>query len=152
LALALLLWPLAAWSTQRFQADEWVTECNGTPSTQGAGCSIMVPFWQIAIGGKGSFALVIMLQTGNVGIVGRPPPVRAELRVDKNPPITCRGARYCIFPEAQSLQIVRQLTSASLILIDVYTTRAQFGFSLSPQGYRAGIAQARAWGYQTSRN
>lgn len=148
LVVALLLWAPAALSMQRFQADEWVTECGRAPATGSANCSIMVPFWQLAEGGMGSFALVVMLQTGNIGIVGSPAPVRAVLRVDKGQPVTCRAARYCIFPAAQSLEMVKQLAKASLILIDVYTARSQFSFSLSPMGYQAGIAQVRAWGYQ----
>ena len=148
LVIALLLWAPTALSMQRFQADKWVTECGGAPAAGSAICSIMVPFWQLAEGGVGSFALVVMLQTGNIGIVGSPIPVRAVLRVDKGQPANCRGARYCIFPAAESLEIVKQLAKASLILIDVYTSRSQFSFSLSPMGYQAGIAQVRAWGYQ----
>jgi hypothetical protein len=144
----LLLCTRAAFSMQRYQADDWITECGEAPGARSANCSIMVPFWQLAKGGKGSFALVVMLQTGDIGIVGSPPPVKAVLRVDKGPPVTCRGARYCIFPGAQSLQTVRRLAKASLILIDVYTARSQFSFSLSPMGYQAGIAQVRAWGYR----
>lgn len=146
LIVVVLSTPLAAIAMQRFQADEWITECDGS----GGSCSVTVPFWQTADGGKGSFALVVMLRTGNIGIVGTPPPVRAVLRIDKSPPATCRGAHYCIFPPGQSLAFVRQLANASLILIDVFTAKSQFSFSLSPKGYQAGIAQIRAWGYQLS--
>jgi hypothetical protein len=132
---------------QRFQADEWITECSGPPASSAANCSITVPFWQTEDRRKGSFALVVMLQTGNIGIVGSPAPVKAVLRVDKNRADTCQSTRYCIFTTAQSLAIVRQLVNASLILIDVYTAKSQFHFSLSPKGYQAGIAQIRAWGY-----
>jgi hypothetical protein len=144
--MAFLLWSPPALAMQRYQADEWIAEC-GNRAAQGT-CSIMVPFWQTAVGGQGSFVLVIMLQTGNVAIVGTPAPVKAVLRVDKGLPATCQGGRYCIFPAAQSLAIVRQLAKASLILIDVFTAKAEFSFSLSLTGYRAGIAQIQAWGYQ----
>jgi hypothetical protein len=135
-------------ATEKFRSDEWITECNGTPGGGGADCSITVPFWQEANGGKGSFALVVMLQTGNIGIVGQPFPVKAVLRIDKNPPFECRQARYCIFPSAQALAIVNQLESGSLILVDVFTAKAEFNFSLTPKGYQAAIAQIRAWGYR----
>jgi len=138
----------AAPAAQKFRADEWITECDGSPGRGAADCSITVPFWQAGDQGKGSFALVVMLQTGNVGIVGQPFPVKAVLRVDKNPPIECRQARYCIFPMAQSLAIVNQLEIGSLILIDVFTAKSEFSFSLTPKGYQAGIAQIRAWGYR----
>jgi len=111
-----------------------------------------VPFWQTGDDGKGSFALVVMIQTGNIGIVGSPAPAKAVLRVDKNPAAACRGARYCIFPTAQSIALVRQLDIGSLILIDVFTAKSRFSFSLSPKGYQAGVAQIRAWGYQVSAN
>jgi hypothetical protein len=137
---------------QRFQADEWITECGGRPGGISPDCSITVPFWQAGDHGKGSFALVVMLDTGNIGIVGTPPPVKAVLRIDRNRAATCSGARYCIFPTAQSLAAVRQLDTASLILIDVYTAKSRFSFSLSPKGYQAGLAQVRAWGYQLSAN
>ena len=152
MAFLLWQWAPAARSMQRYQADDWVTECGGAPGSSGAICSMMVPFWQTAEGGKGSFALVVMLQTDNIGIVGSPAPVKAVLRVDKSPPATCRGGHYCIFSTAQSLAIVNQLAKASLILIDVFTARSQYSFSLSPEGYRAGIAQIRAWGYQLTRS
>jgi hypothetical protein len=138
----------AAPAGQKFRADEWITECDGSPGRGGADCSIMVPFWQGEDHGRGSFALVVMLQTGNVGIVGQPFPVKAVLRVDKNPPMECRQTRYCIFPPAQSAAVVKQLEIGSLILIDVFTAKSQFSFSLTPKGYQAGIAQIRAWGYR----
>jgi hypothetical protein len=148
LATFLLSFPHMAVAAQRFQADDWITECGGRPDDNDADCSLTVPFWQTTYGGNGSFALVVMLQTGNVGIVGSPQPLKAELRVDKGAAATCRGSRYCVFPAVQSLAVVKQLANASLILIDVFTAKTQFRFSLSPKGYQAGIAQIRAWGYQ----
>jgi hypothetical protein len=142
--------PLApAWSGggQKFRADEWVTECDSATGVEVPNCSITVPFWQTRGDPKGSFALVVMLQTGNIGIVGQPSPVRAVLRVDKNPPVECSQPRYCVFPSAQAFAVLRQLKVGSLILIDVYTERGTFTFSLTPKGYQAGLAQIRAWGY-----
>lgn len=139
-----------AWSAgQRYQADEWITECNSGPSAGGADCSITIPFWQAQRDARGSFALVVMLQTGNIGIVGQPFPTRAVLRVDKNPPVECRQERYCVFPSIQSLGVLKQLSEGSLVLIDVYTAKGVFRFSLTPKGFQAGIAQIRAWGYRT---
>ncbi len=140
----------AASATLRFRADEWVTECGGSLGSPATDCSITVPFWQTGDDGKGSFALVVMLETGNIGIVGQPTPVRAVLQIDRNPPIECRATRYCIFPTAQSLSAVRELGVGSLVLIDVFTTRTHFSFSLTPKGYQAGVAQIRAWGYRIS--
>lgn len=140
--------PNATWAAaQRYQADEWITECSPNPLAAGE-CSITVPFWQAARGARGSFALVVMLQTGNIGIVGQPFPLRAVLRVDKNPPVECRQARYCVFPSAQAWGVLRELKVGSLVLIDVYTAKGLYSFSLTPKGYQAGLAQIRAWGYR----
>jgi hypothetical protein len=133
---------------QTFRSDEWITECEASPGSGAPDCSITIPFWQAQGDRDGSFALVVMLQTGNIGIVGQPFPMKAVLRVDKNPPIECRQTRYCIFPSAQALAIVKQLTVGSLILIDVFTAKGAFSFSLTPKGYQAGIAKIRAWGYR----
>jgi hypothetical protein len=140
-----------AWAAagQKSQADEWITECDSVTAAGTPDCSITVPFWQTLGEPKGSFALVVMLQTGNIGIVGQPVPVRALLRVDRNPPIECRQSRYCVFPSIQALAVLSQLKVGSLILIDVFTEKGAFNFSLTPKGYRAGMAQIRAWGYRT---
>lgn len=135
-------------AAQQFRSDEWITECEGGGRGGVADCSITVPFWQTQDRVKGSFALVVMLDTGNIGIVGQPPPLRAVLRVDRNPPVECRQSQYCIFPTAQALAIVRQLAAGSLILVDVVTARSTFRFSLTPKGFQAGIAKVRAWGYR----
>jgi len=133
---------------QTFRSDEWITECEANPGGGTPDCSITLPFWQAGGDQNGSFALVVMLQTGNIGIVGQPIPVRAVLRVDKNPPIECRQARYCVFPSAQALTVVKQLKVGSLVLIDVFTVKGTFSFSSTPKGYQAGIAKIRAWGYR----
>lgn len=139
----------SAAKAQKFRADEWITECDRAAGLGSADCSITVPFWQSRGEPRGSFALVIMLQTGNIGIVGHPFPVKAMLRVDKNPPIECRQERYCIFPSMQALAVLKQLKVGALILIDVFTANGAYKFSLTPKGYQAGIAQIRAWGYRT---
>jgi hypothetical protein len=146
--LVALLVQAASATGEKFRADEWVTECDSGPTTGIPDCSITVPFWQTQGVPKGSFALVVMIETGNIGIVGQPFPIRAILRVDKNPPAECRQARYCVFPTAQALAVLKQLKIGSLILIDVYTDRGEFNFSLTPKGFQAGIAQIRAWGYR----
>jgi len=147
LSVQVLILPTAT-GEQTFRSDEWITECEASPGGDASDCSITVPFWQARGDGDGSFALVVMLQTGNIGIVGQPFPVKAVLRVDKNPPIECKQARYCIFPSAQALAIVKQLEIGSLILIDVFTAKGTFSFSSTPKGYQAGIAKIRAWGYR----
>jgi hypothetical protein len=143
------LGPSLAEAGQSYRADEWITECDTGLRASAADCSITVPFWQSQRRSQGSFALVIMLQTGNIGIVGEPFPTRAVLRVDKNPAVECKQMRYCIFPTSQAFAVLKQLKVGSLILIDVYTVKGVFNFSLTPKGFQAGIAQIRAWGYRT---
>jgi hypothetical protein len=153
--LVLLICVVEAWgasravAAQKFRADEWVTQCDSAPGAGAPDCSITVPFWQTRGAPRGSFALVVLLQTGNIGIVGEPFPTRAVLRIDKNPPIECREARYCVFPSVQALAALKQLKVGSLVLIDVYTEKGEFSFSLTPKGFQAGMAQIRAWGYRT---
>jgi hypothetical protein len=101
----LLCAPGAASATLRFRADEWVTECGGSLGSPATDCSITVPFWQTGDDGKGSFALVVMLETGNIGIVGHPTPVRAVLRIDRNPPIELAVLR--VAPPSGSLSLLR---------------------------------------------
>jgi hypothetical protein len=139
-------------AARRYQADNWIAECDGPPGSRGGACSMTVPFWQTAENGQGSFALVVMLQTGDVGLVGTPAPVRAVLRIDQHPEAVCRGERYCIFPIAQSRALLREFDAASLIKIDVFTAKSRFSFILSPDGYRAGMAEIRAWGYRLGEN
>ena len=149
LPLVISAWAIAvtaAAEEQKFQSDEWVTECD--TATGAPDCSITVPFWQGERQRDGAFALVVMLQTGNIGIIGQPSPTRAVLRVGKNPPIECRQARYCIFPSGQALAVLRQLKDASVMLVDVFTTKGTFSFNLTPKGYQAGIAKIRSWGYR----
>jgi hypothetical protein len=75
--------------------------------------------------------------------------LRQPVSKDKNPPIECTQPRYCVFPSSESLAVLRQFKVGSLILIDVFTDKGAFNFSLTPKGYQAGIAQIRAWGYPT---
>jgi hypothetical protein len=140
--------PVAAATVEKYRSDEWITVCEPEPGTRTIGCSITVPFGEVRKGEGGSFALVVLLDAGYIGIVGRPFPVRAVLRIDGDTPIECRNGRYCLFPRDQSLVAINELAVGSVILIDVFTARATFRFSLTPRGYQAGIAQIRAWGHR----
>lgn len=138
----------AAPAVRRYQSDDWIAVCETAPGSGAPECSITVPFGGIQNGAKGAFALLVVLDSGSIGIVGRPFPVHADLRVDGNRPIECRQPRYCLFPPEESLAAIKELDEGSLILIDISTARASFHFSLTPRGYQAGIAEIRAWGYR----
>jgi hypothetical protein len=140
--------PVAAATVEKYRSDEWITVCEPEPGTRTIGCSIMVPFGEIRNGKGGSFALVVLLDAGYIAIVGQPFPVRAVLRIDRDLPIECREWRYCLFRRDQSVAAIKELEVGSLILVDVFTVRATFRFSLTPRGYQAGIAQIRAWGHR----
>jgi hypothetical protein len=139
---------VAAAAVERYRSDDWITVCEPGAAPGTAICSLTVPFGGIQDGKRGAFALVAALDSGTIGIVGQPFPVRAMLRIDKAPPIECREWRYCLFSQDQSLAAIKELEVGSLLLIDVHTARAAFRFSLTARGYRAGIAQIRAWGYR----
>jgi hypothetical protein len=144
LLLALGALPAAA---EKYQSDEWVTECGVGPETGARECTITVPFQEREKGGKGAFALVVALSSGDLAVVGEPFPLRAELRVDGNPAIECKEPRYCLFARGDSRAVLDELRTGSVILIDVFTAKTAFRASLTARGYRAGIAQIRAWGY-----
>jgi len=130
-------------AAERFQADQWVTECEGQ-----AGCSIITPFGQTgSTPGSGSFALALSLDGGMLTIVGEPPPLAATVQVDKNPSVRCTGPRYCIFAPGQSARLAAELVAGSLALVEVKTARGTFHSSLSTKGFQAGIAKLRAWSY-----
>jgi hypothetical protein len=139
-------------AVERYQSDEWLTVCESEAGSRMSGCSLTVPFGGVQNDKRGAFAMVVVLDSGMIGIVGLPYPVRAMLRIDKDPPIECDHWRYCLFPQDQSQAAIKELEVGSLILIDVYTSRATFRFSLTPRGYQAGIAQIRAWGYRLPRD
>jgi hypothetical protein len=134
--------------TLRFQADDWVAECDTSQATD-AECSIIGVFSsENAIGPKGSFSLLIDLRNNLVAVVGKPFPGRALIRVDKNPPMECRGERYCIFSNDDVETIVRQLKSGSLVLVDVFAGKSLFRSSLSTKGYRADLDKIQAQGFR----
>jgi hypothetical protein len=135
-------------AVERYRSDDWITVCEPEAGTKTPGCSLTVSFGGVQNDRRGAFAMVVALDSGVIGIVGIPYPVQALLRIDKDPPIKCDEWRYCLFSRDQSMAAIKEFEAGSLILIDVYTSRATFRFSLTPRGYRAGIAQIRAWGYQ----
>jgi invasion protein IalB len=136
----------AAAAGQKYQSGDWITECEtgvGTPE-----CSLMVPFSKTENGQRGAFALAVMVSTGDIAIVGQPVPVRAVVHIGNNPPIECKEMQSCLFPRERSIAAIGQLSTASVILVDVLTAKASFKFSLTTRGYQAGLAQIRAWGYR----
>jgi hypothetical protein len=132
-------------ASERFQSDEWITECDGGAV---AGCSIMAPFRQPnARGGIGSFTLAVDVESGVAAIVGQPTPLTATLQIDKNQRIGCTGPRYCIFAADVARTAASELAAGSVVLIDVATKEGPFHVSLSTKGFHAGIAKIRAWSY-----
>jgi hypothetical protein len=145
---SLLITAVPAATTEKYPPD-WITACGPVADGRASGCSLRVTFGGTQDGETGAFAMVVDLDSGLIGIVGQPYPARAVLRIDKDLAIRCDGGRYCLFPPDQSLAAIKDLEIGSLILIDVYTARATFRFSLTTRGYQAGIAHLRAWGYRS---
>lgn len=135
---------------QRYRSDDWITECDKDQPSGAPSCAITVPFADTQGGEKGSFALVVALQSAEIGIVGQPFPLAATLQVDKNVPIECHQRRFCLFSREDSLDAIAQLYDGSLVLIDVVTAERKFEFSLTPKGFKAGLDQIEAWGYSFS--
>jgi hypothetical protein len=130
-----------------FQADNWTAECRigGQRRAIDGDCSVTGVFQDIAVGSAaGSFALLVALQPPAVAIVGRPPPLRGQLRIDGNPEFRCAGTRYCIFPPAETQRIIREMSRGALILVDIATAKSTYRASLGTQGFRASLAKIRA--------
>ena len=135
---------------QTYRSDDWVTKCDARPGSAAAECSIAVPFAQTVDGEEGSFALVVILRSGDIAIVGHPFPTKAVLQVGKYPPIECRQPRYCLFRRDQARAAIQGFADGALVLIDVTTGKRTYRFSVSTKGYQAGLAYVRAWGYRFS--
>jgi hypothetical protein len=146
--LAAVLGPADATAAEvTFQADNWTAECQigGAPRAVNGDCSVTGVFQDIDVGSAaGSFALLVALQPPAVAVVGQPAPLRAVLRIDAYPEFHCAGTRYCIFPAADTKEIVRELSRGALILVDIATAKSVYRASLSTLGFRAGWAKIRA--------
>jgi hypothetical protein len=137
----------------RLQADDWVTECDTAHETGNDDCSIIGLFRDRSRQGTAaSFSLLADLRNKQLAVVGDPPPTSSRLQVDKNAPVQCDGAPYCIFSGSDAELVMRQLQTGSLIFIDVVTKKGLLKFSLSTKGYRAGFAKIQAQGYATTKN
>jgi hypothetical protein len=126
----------------QFQAGDWTTECAiEKPSGD---CSIIgLLKGNSTSGTKGSFALAIELQTGQVALVGKPDPVGGVIRVDKSAPVECRGSP-CVFPSGQAEALIGQLSTGRLVLVDLLSQKETFRLSITTAGYRSGIAKIQA--------
>lgn len=135
---ALVLSATAPAEALQFQTDNWTTECDFS----GTGCSIIGTFSGLdRNGAKGSFALAVELQETVVAVVGQPQPVKGIIKVDKYPPIECRGLRYCLVSNKDSKRLIDQFNLGALILVDVFTTKSAFHSSMSTIGYRASVSK-----------
>lgn len=150
LGLALLFLPCSGLAEiVKFQADDWVTECDTSHQSPDEDCSIIGVFRNTSPDGvKGSFSLLVDLKNRQVAVVGEPLPARVSLHIDKNQPVQCKGTAHCIFSSTDAEAVARQLQYGSLILVDVFTAKSMFRFSLSAKGYKAGLAKIHAMGYR----
>jgi len=147
-AAATVPWTAAAFAADlTFQADNWTAECQigGQQRAIDGDCSVTGVFQDIDAGSAaGSFALLVAVQPPAVAIVGQPFPLRGRLRIDANPEFHCAGPRYCIFPPADTREIIRELSRGSLVLVDIATVKGAYRASLSATGFQASLAKIRA--------
>src|SRR5690242_10496462 len=125
----------------QFEADTWVGECG---AAAGSDCSIIGVFKSANAGPTGSFSLLVDLRNRMVAVVGKPPPSKATIRIDKNPALECQGGPYCIFSATDAEAIFHQLKLGSLVLIDVLAGKNVFWASISTKGYQAALGKIRA--------
>jgi invasion protein IalB len=135
----------AAIAQIELQAGDWTTRCDSRPDRHADDC-----FATLSLRGSAStgiFAIVIMLQIGEIGIAGKPPPKQATIRVDTNPPFVCSGTPYCVFSREASHSLIKQLDNGHIALVDILTAGKTLHFSFGTSGFRAGTAKLRAWRY-----
>src|SRR3954447_4870990 len=149
LGLALLVCPCSVFAeVVKFRADDWIIECDTAHQTANDDCSIIGVFRRaLPDGARGSFSLLVDLKSRQLAVVGEPVPARANLRIDKNQAVRCTGIQ-CTFSNTDAETVIRQLQYGSLILIDVFTAKSVFQFSLSTKGFQAGMAKIQAMGYR----
>jgi hypothetical protein len=130
----------------KFDADDWFSECGALPDSD---CSIIGVFRNSdPAGPKASFSLLVDLRNRMVAIIGKPPPSKATIRVDKNQAFECQGSEYCIFSVSDSEAIARQLKSGSLVLVDVVAGANFLRASISAKGYQTDLGKIRAQGFR----
>ena len=129
-----------------FDAGNWFAECGALADSD---CSIIGVFRNNdAAGPNGSFSLLVDLRNRMVAIVGKPPPSKAAVRVDRNQAFECQGSEYCIFSASDSEVIARQLKSGSLVLINVVAGANFFRASISTKGYKRTLVKIHAQGFR----
>lgn len=139
----------AAADPVKLQVGDWVTECDILHETVDGDCSIIGVFRNTAAGGpSGSYSLLIDLRNHQVAVVGRPPPTRASLRIDRNPPLQCVGTPHCIFSNADATLIKQELATGSIVLVDIATSKGTARTSLSTKEYQVSLANLRAEGWK----
>ena len=126
----------------KFQADNWEVDCE-LDNTE-TDCSIIAALKANTTSTtNGSFALAIELRTGLVALVGKPEPVKAIMKVDKNPAAECTGSP-CVVPNGQAKTLIAQLSVGRLLLVDVVSQKEVFRLSTSTTGYRSSFAKIQA--------
>jgi invasion protein IalB len=142
LSLLVFSFPTVA-SALQFQAGDWTTDCEIEKKGSGD-CSIIgVLKGNGASGTKGSFALAVELQTGQVVLVGKPDPIGAVIRVDKSQPTECRGTP-CLVPSDQAETLIAKLSTGRLVLVDLFSRNEIFRLSITTAGYRSGLSKILA--------
>ena len=130
-------------SALQFQAGDWMTDCEIEKKGSGD-CSIIGTLkGNSASGTKGSFALAVELQTGQVVLVGKPEPIGAVIRVDKSQPTGCKGIP-CLIPSGQAEILIAELSTGRLVLVDLFSRNETFRLSITTAGYRSGLAKILA--------
>ena len=95
----------------------------------------------------GSFSLIVEPAAGSFAVVGEPDVISAQVRADRLDGIACVGPSCILKPAAE---FVAGLGSADNLMLQVTGRRGgSFEFSADLAGYRAGLAQIKAWGHAT---
>jgi hypothetical protein len=133
----------AATAQSTVKAGNWTADCKVDRMTDEQVCAIDLPFHHWQAQPIGDF--VLLIGAGKhwlVSITGAPSIVMATMRIDRYPAVTCHGPEFCHFTAADEAAILRELPSASTVLLTIATVREVFEFTpYDARGYGALIAK-----------
>jgi hypothetical protein len=129
---------------EQFRSGDWQAECAVDVMTDRTRCVIKLTLVQ-QTAPPGAFALVV--GPGYISLIGQPPISFAQLRVDNNLAMTCRGINSCDLSTSDANARAQQLSGGPQLLLRIATPNAVFDFSDWADGYRQCLTAVSRWGF-----
>ena len=147
LALLAAAGPALAAPPAAFVSGNWRVDSEFDRMTDKTRCLVKLEVHQASP--TGVFAMLVTpgAVPPYVSVVGKPSILFVTIRVDRNPALSCKGPEFCNFSPADSAAIIRELGSASEVLLQVATAPTIYDFTQDARGYRECLAKIREWGF-----